>query len=338
MPHNFFLFSFTMNKQFAHFKEVIESKKTFVITTHINPDGDAIGCETALARFLNDRGKSVTILNQSGTPDNLKFLEAIFPVNKYDSSKHEAFILNAGCFIVVDTNSPSRFKIMKQAVEQSHAYKICIDHHLEQEPFADEYIIDTEAPATGELLYRILTFIDEKGITSLVAQGLYAGIMTDTGSFRFPKTDSETHEITADLLNRGVDPSEVFRQIYENGPLNNLQLLGKALNSITLHHGGKIAVMKLPRRIFQETNTKESDVDNLTQYVLSIRGVQAGVVVTELDEGIKLSFRSKGDIPINDLAKLYGGGGHKNAAGARVKGMPLEDVVSEVLEKAKSFV
>lgn len=327
-----------MNSQFQTLKRIIETKKTFVITTHVNPDGDAIGCEVALARFLADKNKIVTILNQSETPDNLKFLEEIFPIQRYEAEKHNNLILTTDCFIVLDTNSPLRFSVMNDSLQNSKAYKICIDHHLEQEPFADEYIIDTEAPATGELLYKILAFIDKQGITLPVARGLYAGIMTDTGSFRFPKTDAETHEIAADLLRCGVDPSEMFQHIYENGPLKNLQLLGKALNSITLHHKGKVAVMLLPRQFFHETQTKESDVDNLTQYVLSIGGVIVGIVVTELNDGIKISFRSKGDIYINKLAKQYNGGGHKNAAGARVKGVPLDAVVSDVLEKVKSFI
>ena len=327
-----------MNEQFQHLKEIINSKKTFVITTHINPDGDAIGSEVALARFLTDRGNSVTILNQSDVPDNLMFLEEIFPVHHYQASKHEKLIVDAECFIVVDTNSPSRFAAMKDAVAQSKAYKICIDHHLEQEPFADVYVVDTEVPATGELLYKILHSINEKGITLPVAKGLYAGIMTDSGMFRFPKTDAETHQITADLLRRGVDPNEIYQQIYENGPLNTLQLLGKALNSITLHQGGKVAVMTLPRFVFEETKTKESDVDNLTHYVLSIQGVLIGIVVVEIESGIKISFRSKGDIPINELAKHYDGGGHRNAAGARVKGLSIDEVVADVLEKVKSFI
>jgi len=327
-----------MTEQFQRLKEIFSTKNKFVITTHINPDGDAIGCEVALARFLADKGKSVTVLNQSETPDNLKFLAEIFPVLQYDNSKHEKFIFDAECIAVVDTNSPSRFKALKDVVAQSKAYKICIDHHLEHEPFADEYIIDAETPATGELLYRILKSIDADGITLPIAEGLYAGIMTDTGSFRFPKTDSETHLITADLLQRGVDPSKIFHLIYENGPLNNLHLLGKALNSIALFHNGKVAVMTLHRQFFHETNTKESDVDNLTQYVLSIGGVVVGIVVTELEDGIKISFRSKGDIAVNKLAKLYNGGGHKNAAGARVKGMTIDGVVSDVLEKVKSFI
>ncbi len=327
-----------MIKQISKLKQLFETKQHFVITSHINPDADAIGSEVALARFLSDKGKSVTVLNQSETPDNLVFLTEIFPVHQYIAMQHETLILNADCFIVVDTNSPIRFNVMKGAVAHSNAFKICIDHHLEHEPFADEYIIDTDAPATGEILYHMMKAIDEKAISLPIAGALYAGIMTDTGSFRFPKTDSETHIIVADLLQRGVNQYEIFQQIYENGPLNKLQFLGKALNLIELYHEGKVAAMVLPYSIFAETKTKESDVDNLTQFVLGINGVVVGLVIIELERGVKISFRSKGDIPVNKLAKQFGGGGHKNAAGARITETTLQEILPIVLAKTKEFL
>lgn len=327
-----------MEGKIQQLNHLIETKKTFVLTTHINPDADALGSEVALARYLADTGKIVQVLNQSETPENLFFLNDIFPITQYKAELHAHFIIDADCFIVLDTNSVSRFRALQQAFEKSKAYKIIIDHHLDHEPFADLNIIDTHVPATSELLYIILNDINSKAITKPIAEALYAGIMTDTGSFRFPQTDPETHIITADLLKRGVQPYEIFQKIYESGPINKLHLLGKALTSIDLHHDGKVAVMTLPRSIFTETKTVESDVDNLTQYVLSIGGVVIGIVVMELDQGVKLSFRSKRDIPINELAKQFDGGGHKNAAGARVKETTLQEIIPIVLEKTKHFL
>jgi phosphoesterase RecJ-like protein len=323
-----------MTEQFSKLKEVFDSKQSFVITTHVNPDGDAIGSEVALASFLRNKGKQVKIINQSETPDNLLFLTKIFPVETY-SSNLDHHILKADCFCVVDTNSPKRFSAMAEVVEKSEAYKICIDHHLEQDPFADLYVIDTESPAASELLYRIFSYIDSTSIAKPIADALYAGIMTDTGSFKFPKTDSETHTITSDLIARGVNPYEIYQEIFENGEINKLHLLGKALEGITLHHSGKICAMILPRSVFFETHTKESDVDNLTHYVLSIKGVVVGLVFVELSDGVKVSFRSKGNVSVNTLAKQFNGGGHKNAAGARVKGLSLQEAVNAVVEKTK---
>ncbi len=317
--------------------EVFRTKQTFVITSHVNPDADAIGSEVALARFLSDRGKSVTVINQSETPDHLRFLTDIFPVQLYNQSFDQK-IIAADCFVVVDTNSPKRFSALAPAVEKSSAYKICIDHHLEQEPFADLYVVDTDVPATAELLYAVFAFSDTDAITRPIAEALYAGIMTDTGSFRFPKTDAETHLITADLLRRGVDPYGIYQNIFENGDINKLHLLGSALKRIELHHEGITAAMILPRSLFAETRTKESDVDNLTQYVLSIRGVKIGLVFVELADGVKVSFRSKEDFPVNELAKRFGGGGHRNASGARLKNITVEEAVTSVLTATQQFL
>ncbi|MBI2427729.1 MAG: bifunctional oligoribonuclease/PAP phosphatase NrnA [Ignavibacteriales bacterium] len=327
-----------MKEKIKQLQTIFEAKKKFVLTTHINPDADAVGSEVALARYLAGTGKTVHVLNHSETPDNLLFLNEIFPITPYDAQQHTQAIIDADCFIVLDTNSVSRFKALQPAFERSKAYKVIIDHHLDHESFADLNIIDTHVPATSELLYIILKSINDTAITKPIAEALYAGIMTDTGSFRFPQTDPETHIITADLLKRGAQPYEIFQKIYESGPINKLHLLGKALTSIDLHHNGKVAVMTLPRSIFAETKTVESDVDNLTQYVLSIGGVVIGIVVMELEHGVKLSFRSKGDIPINELAKHFDGGGHKNAAGARVKEATLQSIIPFVLEKAKEFL
>ena len=323
-----------MNEHFSQLHDIFRSKQSFVITTHVNPDADAIGSEVALALYLKAKGKDVLIINQSETPDHLKFLTSLFPVHLYNGNL-DYHILHAECFCVVDTNSPKRFSAMAETVRKSNAFKVCIDHHLEHEPFADFYVIDTDVPAASELLYRIFSSENPDAITEPIARALYAGIMTDTGSFKFPKTDPETHTITADLLKRGVDPYSVYQSIYESGEINKLHLLGKALERIELHHNGKIASMALPRTVFAETGTNESDVDNMTQYVLSIKDVVVGLVFVELADGVKVSFRSKGDIAINSVAKHFGGGGHKNASGARLKNIGLLDAVALVIEKTK---
>jgi phosphoesterase RecJ-like protein len=326
-----------MNEHFSQLHDIFRTKQSFVITSHVNPDADAIGSEVALALYLKAKGKDVIVINQSETPDHLQFLTTLFPIHLYNGNL-DHHILRADCFCVVDTNSPKRFSAMAETVSKSSAYKICIDHHLEQEPFADLYVIDTDVPAASELLYRIFASDDPTTITAPIATALYAGIMTDTGSFKFPKTDPETHIITADLLKRGVDPYSVYQSIYESGEINKIHLLGKALDSIELHHDGRIAFMVLPRTVFTETKTTEADVDNFTQYVLAIKDVRVGLIFIELPDGVKVSFRSKGDIAINTVAKQFGGGGHKNASGARLKNIGLSEAVAVVIEKTKAIL
>jgi phosphoesterase RecJ-like protein len=327
-----------MQTEFKRFQEIIGTKQTFVLTTHINPDGDAIGSETALARFLADKGKTVHILNESETPENLRFLTEIFPVLQYQSDLHSSTLHEAECCIVIDTNSRNRFPLLQDAFDRNRGVKIIIDHHLDPEQFASLNIIDTSVPATCQLLYSLLNSIDSSSITAPVALALYTGIMTDTQSFRLPLTDPETHTIAAELLRKGVKPQEVYQHVYESGAHDTLRLLGMALNSISLHQDGKVAVMTIPRKVFIDTGTKESDVDNLTQYVLSIRGVKIGIVITELEEGIKISFRSKGDIPINKVANHFGGGGHRNAAGARITNSTIPAVTRDVLDQITRYL
>ncbi|HLP17065.1 MAG TPA: bifunctional oligoribonuclease/PAP phosphatase NrnA [Bacteroidota bacterium] len=328
-----------MTAVFEQFREIIANKQTFVITSHINPDGDSIGSETALALALQNMGKTVSIINQSETPDNLRFLsDEVFPVSTFESSVHSAIIRGADCIIVTDTNAPNRFFEMAADVMQSAAYKVCIDHHLEPEHFADIYIIDADSPATSEILYGLIRSLGANAITPEIAKALYTGIMTDTGSFRFPKTDAETHTITADLLRLGADPSEIYQKVYDSGPVNKLQLLGRALDSLTSSSGGALAWMVIRSGDFTETNTVAADTDNFINYTLSVGGVKIGLLFTELDGVVKVSFRSKGEIAINRLAKEFGGNGHKHAAGARIANRTLDDVVGHVTERAKTYL
>jgi phosphoesterase RecJ-like protein len=328
-----------MTTAFAHFNELVSTASTIVITSHINPDGDAIGSETALALFLKDMGSSVRVINQSPTPDNLQFLsDEIFPVELYEQTRHAALIRAADLIIIVDTNAPNRFFALAGDIAANNGRTICIDHHLEPEEFADLYIVDAEATATSELLYRLFHYIKADGITTAVARALYAGIMTDTGSFRFPKTDVETHTITADLLRRGVDPSAMYQAIYDNGPVNKLQLLGRALDSIRTIESGAVAWMVLRQNDFDETTTVAADTDNLINYTLSIGGVRIGLLFTDVDGVVKVSFRSKGDIWINKLAKEFGGNGHKHAAGARITGRAIDDIIGEVTSRARTYI
>jgi phosphoesterase RecJ-like protein len=327
-----------MKQSFESCKEIFKSKSTFVLTTHINPDGDGLGSEVALALYLAGKGKSVAIINQSETPAYYKFMHALYPIATFSAEKHGSIIKDAEVIVALDTNSPARFSAMKGIVIESRANKICIDHHLDREDFADLYLIDEKATATGEIVYNLLKFLDNGAITKPIAEALYAAIMTDTGSFRFPKTDVETHHIIADLLLHGADPTEIYQKIFEEGPANKLKLLGRALSSLSVVHGGKVASMVLLRKDFSETQTAEEDTDNMINHAMSIGGVRVGLMFIELENGVKVSFRSKGDIAINALAKEFGGNGHKNAAGTRIQSGTLPDVVIRVTERAAAYL
>jgi phosphoesterase RecJ-like protein len=327
-----------MKELFETCKEIFTAKKTFILTTHINPDGDGLGSEVALALYLTGKGKSVSIINQTETPAYYKFMNSLFPIVTFAAEKHAGLIKDAEVIVALDTNSPSRFSAMKEFVVQSRSFKICVDHHLDREEFANLYLIDEKATATGEIIYNLLKYLDSNAITAPIAEALYAAIMTDTGSFRFPKTDIETHLIAADLLKHGADPTKIYQRIFEEGPVNKLKLLGRALNSLTVLHNGAVATMVLLRKDFIETSTGEEDTDNMINNAMSVGGVKVGLMFVELENGVKVSFRSKGEIPINELAKEFGGNGHKNAAGARIYGSAMSDVVKKVTERSAKYL
>jgi phosphoesterase RecJ-like protein len=319
-------------------KSIILTHKRFLLTTHVNPDGDGIGSELALSQFLRKLGKEVTIVNHSRTPENYDFLDPNHEILNFVPERHRDKILQADVIIIVDTNQPDRLRSMEPFVQQSKAIKIVIDHHLDANNFAQHYLIDEEATSTGEIVYHLLHVIDTNLFDQQIAYALYTAIMTDTGSFRYPRTDPEIHTITAHLIELGVDPTEIFSQVYEQWSPGRMRLLGKALSAMQTAYEGKLAYLVCTQEMFKETGSNEVETDNFTTYPMSIKGVVVGILINELPNGVKISFRSKGEIPINELANEFGGGGHKNAAGARLYNVKLEETVKRVIEKAGKYV
>jgi phosphoesterase RecJ-like protein len=323
--------------QFEGLKTIIDSHKRFILTSHVNPDGDGLGSEVALAHYLESQGKQVSILNCSATPENYLFLHQIHPILQFDPTLHKDIIENAEVIILLDANHPDRLAAMTPFIMKSHAVKVCIDHHPEPGEFADIYLLDDQSPATGEIIYN---FISVAGgtIDRITATALYTAIMTDTGSFRYQKTDSEVHTIIAHLLQAGADPAAIYEQVYEHTSAKRLRLLGMALANLKTLYDGKLAYIVLTHEMFKTTGTTEAETDAFVPYTLTIDGVQIGLMFSELDGMIKVNFRSKGDIAINELAKEFGGNGHKNAAGARISNARLDEIVLLVLKSAAKYV
>lgn len=328
-----------LTTSFASFRAAIERASSIVLTTHVNPDGDGLGSELALALALRGRGASVRIINHSPVPANYRFLDERGDLfETYSPLVHDMVIASADLIVVVDTNHPGRLMSMATAVTSSAAQRAVIDHHLDPDGFASVRVLDDRACATGEIIFHLLESMGAFPLSPVVATALYVAIMTDTGSFRFPKTDAAVHRVVARLLEFGADPVGSYQQVFEEGPANRLQLLGEVLSGLTLHHGGAVCTMAVTRDMFARTGTVEPDTDGFISSALTIGGVRIALLFTELADGVKISFRSKGEIPINNLAKLYGGNGHRNAAGARVTGQPLQILLQDVVTKAGSFV
>lgn len=322
---------------FEKLKEVLLSSEKVLITTHVNPDADAIGSEMAMYHILTELGKQVFILNFSSTPYNLCFLDPENVVKQYSSAEHDDLIKSVDLIIAVDFNRSDRTVKMKNSIDESRAVKICIDHHLQPENFTDYKFIDNEYSSTGEIIFSLIKVTGIVKLNYNIAFNLYAAIMTDTGSFRFDRTTPELHRKVAELLEAGVDATFVYDAIYDQSKFGKVKLLGRALNTLKLDAEGGVSYMVLMQNDFDETQAVESDTDGFVNFSLSIEKVRIGILFIELKDGFKVSFRSKGNIPVNLLAGEFGGGGHKNASGARFFHKKLNDNLNEILQKAEEY-
>jgi phosphoesterase RecJ-like protein len=328
----------SMNEAIVAILDLFHTRQRFVLTTHVNPDGDGIGSEIALASWLRKRGKDIRVVNHSPLPAAYRFLDPGGTVAQFDPPRDGPAIAGADVIVVLDTNHPDRLGSMKEAVLTSPALKVCIDHHLDPDPFADPALIDENATSAGEILYRLLFREGDEGPTAEIATGLYCAIMTDTGSFRYPRTGPMTHTIVSRLIASGADPVRIYAEVYERWSTGRIHLLGEVLAGLRTEFGGRLAHITITRQMLARTGTSEEDTDNFTTYPMSVEGVRVGILFLEIEGGIKISFRSKGMIPINALAMEFGGNGHKNAAGARIEGGQASEVRSLVLSAAGKYI
>jgi len=320
------------------FRMVVDDNDRFVLTTHVNPDADGLGSELALNRFLKKIGKNSAILNHSETPANHAFMDYDDEIKKFDPEKDAKLVLGADVLIAVDMNNSSRLRSMEKYFLESKARKLVIDHHLEAQDFVDYQLIDLDSPATAEIVYKCLMAYDPGLLDKGIAEALYAAIMTDTGSFRFPRTDGDLHRITAHLLDLGVDPTYVYNNFYEQNSIGRTRLLGEVLSSVQLAHDGRLAYFSITQDQLKRHHVLPEETEQFVNYAGAITGVLVSIFFMEMADGIKISFRSKGDVPVNELAKLYGGGGHKNAAGARLFDAGLDDTIKKVLKDAATIL
>ena len=327
-----------MNNILIEIINKINESNNFVLTTHVNPDGDAIGSELALARYLTSIKKNVKILNCSPTPEYLKFMlnyeDEIFEFNP----KLQGHLINeADVIFILDLNHLNRTQTLEKFIRESDSTIICIDHHENPENFEDISLIDTSSSSTGELIYRLIKTGNPK-INYEFAVPLYVAIMTDTGSFKYERTTSEIHRITAELLDAGVIPKIIHQEIYEQGSANRIQLLGRAFNSLVVDESGKLAYMIITSKDLTETNGTEEDVEGFVNYTLSIKGVEVGIFFFELERGFKMSFRSATKVPVNKLAAEFNGGGHFFASGARIENEIMDKTIPKVIDFAKDYL
>jgi phosphoesterase RecJ-like protein len=323
---------------FEKLKNIVLSNSSFLLTTHVNPDADAIGSEIAFYNLLKKLGKKVYIINHSSLPYNMEFFNIDNVIQKYDEVLHKNIFNEVDVIVALDFNRADRTVSMEKAIRKSNKLKICIDHHQDPEEFVDHQFIDTDYCATGQIIYDFIYHTKIVELDLKIAEAIYAAIMTDTGSFRFDRTTSEVHIIIAELLKLGVNPEQVYDKLYDQSKFSKVKLLGRALNSINLLADNKIGYMTITQKDFEELGAIESDTENFVNYNLSIENVVLGILFIELKNGFKVSFRSKGNIPVNKLANEFGGGGHTNAAGARFFTNNMQEMIPVVLSKAELYL
>lgn len=323
---------------FITLKKVIDENNNFLLTTHVNPDADAIGSEIAFYNILKRLGKNIKVINHSNTPYNLNFLDHDHIITKFDNKSDTRFINDADVLIALDFNKSSRLVSMEQSFVASDNIKVCIDHHQDPEQIFDYYFNSDEYAATGQIIYD---FIKKTKIVELdyeLAYPIYAAIMTDTGSFRFERTTAELHRIIAELLECGFVPEDVYDKVYDQSKLSKLRLLGRTLDTMKLAGENKIGYMSITQDTFNELNALESDTDGFVNYTLSVENIVLGLLFIELNNGFKVSFRSKGNIPVNQLAAQFGGGGHPNASGARFPNSKMKEEMQNIILASEKFL
>ncbi|MFP4544944.1 MAG: DHH family phosphoesterase [Candidatus Kapaibacterium sp.] len=327
-----------LNEAFKKAREIIEKHNNIIVTTHRNPDGDAIGSALGIFYYLKDKGKTVRLINNSPTPDNLKFIDADNDIEYYIAEKHDEAIKSAGLILVVDLNDIKRVNEMAEPIEESAAFKMVIDHHIDPKPFAGHYVVDTDSASAGQLIYKLVK--EDFELDKKTATALYAAIMTDTGSFRFPRTDGEVHRIIGALIDAGADPVYIYENIYNMQKPEALKLLGRAFTSLEHYAGGKAAVMTLTRKDFKETGAAGDDVEGIVENSQSMSGVMLGVLISDNPDAdeVRMSFRSKGDVSARDFALKFNGGGHQHAAGARVKHKDIKEVKEALIYEIKKVL
>jgi phosphoesterase RecJ-like protein len=292
----------------------------------------------ALAEHLEALGKRVSIINSDAVPALYRFLDTQHRFKRFTPKKHNSLIQEAEVIIVLDASGGwERLGPVGQALNQAAGVKLCIDHHPDGSDFVDIAVIDTEAAATGELIYALIMAMSGS-ISKDMAQALYAALLTDTGSFRFPKTSPQTHHIAAGLLAAGVDPLYIYRRVYEQNSAGSVRLKGQVMASIQTAANGQVAYYGLGKDVLKHYKVKVSELDGIASLGQQIAGVRVSIFCMEASRGrVKISLRSDGSAAINQLALAYGGGGHPSAAGAIVQGK-LDQIMAELVVKATALV
>ena len=304
-------------------QNLLATPKKIAIIPHRSPDGDAMGSTLALYHFLLKLNHKAVVISPNEFPNFLSWLPCSETVLIYENDKENCTkILNeAELVFTLDFNALHRTGEMEQVLNKLTAPMIMIDHHQKPDTYATITYSDTAIGSTCEMVYNMILFLDKKALLDkTIATCIYTGITTDSGSFRFPSTTSTTHRIAAELIDLGIDNSEIHNLLFDDNSANRLQLLGRALQNIKVFPKYKTSYITLTQKELDEFQYQKGDTEGVVNYGLTIKGINfAAIFIEHKDENIiKISFRSQGDFDVNQFAREhFNGGGHINAAGGK---------------------
>ncbi len=309
---------------FQKIKEILAAGKECLVTTHIDPDGDAVGSAFALGFALEQLGKEATVYLKDAVPYRYKFLPRPqglvheIPTHTFDA----IFVVDCGDFFRVG-DGYERLKDKGPIIN--------VDHHDTNEAFGFLNILDQRASSTAEIIYLILRSLDVK-IDANIAVNIYTGILTDTGSFRYDNTNSRAFIICEEMTRAGVVPSRVAAAVYESHPRERFELLCEALATLDTYKGNKLAIIHITQEMFNQAHSSREQSEGFVEFLKEMKGIEVAALVRETGKDrYKVSMRSKGQVDVASIANLFGGGGHKKAAGCTIEGS-IEEVKKKLVE------
>lgn len=321
----------------ARARDVIGAADRILLAGHIFPEADSVGSQAALARHLTHLGKQVQVRNPTPVQEPYGFLQTLadLPAGAWthgaaDPPPHDLIIL-------LDVSDWDYMGPLGETLRRSPAAKIVFDHHQSRLPTGTLGLIDPDASATGEVLYRYFLATGAQ-IDPQMAAALYASILFDTGGFRFRCTRDETLLIAAELIRRGARHRETAARLFENQSWPRIELLTAALHRLSSDSAGRLAWTYVTREVFTQTHTTAVDADGVIDHLMAIRGVELAAFFRELaDGGVKVTLRSKGQLPVGRLAEAWGGGGRPTAAGFTLRGS-LEDAIADIVPQLRELL
>lgn len=304
----------------------IRKSSTIAVTFHVSPDGDSLGSSLALIHGLRKLGKKVYILSKEFIPEDFCYL----PGSEEISGMNNEVPSDIQCLIALDCGDLNRINANLNLKDREYTF-INIDHHVSNSLYGDLNYIDSNSAAVGEIVYQMLMLLGVQ-LDKNISICLYTSIISDTGSFKYSSTTSVTHSIAGDLINTGIDFSEIHRIIYENKKFQRLKLYGIVLNKMELLHNN-ICIMYLTKDMLEAANVKENtDTSDIISFGIQIDSVEVAILFKESSDGIKISLRSKNIVDVRKVAEHFGGGGHVRASGISLKDISIENIKQKIID------